>query len=97
MAKLIEARTRLEAWMEGVEHLLNVEPTLDLVLAIESPASNGRYPAADRYIDEFLADRRQIPIHTVAETIFPGDEYRKRGLRGVLDVYADCVYPSLSQ
>lgn len=97
MAKLIEARTRVEAWMEGVEHLLNGEPTLDLVLAIESPASNGRYPAADRYIDEFLADRRQIPIHTVAETIFPGDEYRKRGLRGVLDVYPDEVYPTIKR
>jgi len=48
MAKLIEARTRVEAWMGGVEHLLNGEPTLNLVLVIESPGSNGRYPAADR-------------------------------------------------
>lgn len=97
MAKLIEARTRVEAWMGGVEHLLNGEPTLNLVLVIESPGSNGRYPAADRYVDEFLADRRQIPIHTVAETIFPGYEYRKHGLRGVLDVYPDEVYPAIKK
>lgn len=91
MAKLIEADTRLDAWMKAAHHLLDHGPMLNLILAISLPAGNGR----DAAIDKFLADEKQFPMHTVAETIFPGAEYLRRGLRGVLDFYPDEVYPAI--
>ena len=78
MAKLIEADTRLDAWMQAADYLLEYSPMLNLTLAIESPTTGGSNDA----IDKFLTDEGEFPMHTVAETIFPGVEYRRRGLRG---------------
>ena len=36
-------------------------------------------------------------MHTVAETIFPGYEYRKQGLQGVFIVYPDQIYPRIKK
>lgn len=91
MVKLIEAKTRLEGWISAVDYLLQHGPVLNLVLAIESPSSGGK----NAIIDKFLAEEGEPPMHTVAETIFPAYEYRRRGLRGVLDFYPDEVYPSI--
>ena len=66
MAKLIEADTRLDAWMQAADYLLEYGPMLNLTLAIESPMTGGSNPA----IDKFLADENQFPMHTVAETIW---------------------------
>ena len=82
MAKLIEAKTRLDAWEQAVTFLLEQSPVLNLILAIQSPERG----TSGSTIDQFLADENQLPMHTVAETIFPGYEYMKRGLDGVLDV-----------
>ena len=95
MVKLIETDTRLGAWMEGVEFLLENGPSINLILAIGSPIGNGSLSVADRRIDKFLQDEKELPMHTVAETIFPGWQYRKRGLRGVFEIYPDKEYPLL--
>ena len=97
MALLIESDTRHEAWMQGVEFLLGNGPSLNVILAIESPGSSGQRRSASRCIDKFLIDNQQPPMHSVAETIFPGHEYRKRGLRGVFEVYPDEVYPAIKR
>lgn len=97
MVKLIEADTRLDAWMEGVEFLLENDPSINLILAIGSPIGNGSSSIADQYIDQFLKDENQLPMHTVAETIFPGWQYRKRGLRGVFEIYPDKEYPLIKK
>ena len=88
MAKLIETNTRLDAWMVAADHLLDHGPALNLILEIGSPSIGGSHSV----IDEFLKDENQFSMHTVAETIFPGYEYRHRGLAGVLDCYSDRVY-----
>ena len=93
MAKLIEADTRLDAWMQAADYLLEYGPMLNLTLAIESPTTGGSNDA----IDKFLTDEGEFPMHTVAETIFPGVEYRRRGLRGVLDFYPEKVYPAITK
>ena len=93
MAMLIEADTRLDAWAKAADYLLEYGPTLNLTLAIESPTTGG----ANGRIDQFLADEQQFPMHTVAETIFPGVEYRQRGLRGVLDFYPEVIYPAIKK
>ena len=97
MAKLIESDTRLEAWMSGVEFLLDNGPSLNILLAIGSPGSNGLHSIASKYIDEFLTENQKLPLHSVAETIFPGSEYRNRGLKGVFDFYPDEVYPAIKK
>ena len=97
MAILIESDTRLEAWMRGVEFLLENGPPLNVVLGIGSPGNSGLHRVASRYIDRFLIDNEQLPMHSVAETIFPGHEYHKRGLRGVFEVYPDEVYPEIKK
>ena len=97
MVKLIEADTRLDAWIEGVEFLLENGPSINLILAIGSPVGNGSLSVADQRIDEFLQDEKQLPLHTVAETIFPGWQYRKRGLKGVFDIYPNEEYPLLKK
>lgn len=97
MVKLIEADTRLDAWMEGVEFLLENGPSINLILAIGSPIGNGSLSVADRCIDKFLQDEKELPMHTVAETIFPGWQYRKRGLRGVFEIYPNEEYPLIKK
>ena len=64
MAKLIEADTRLDAWMKAADYLLEYGPMVNLTLAIESPTTGGRNDA----IDKFLDDEGRFPMHTVAET-----------------------------
>ena len=91
MAILVEADTRLDAWMKGVEHLLTHERLLNLVLVIGSPARG----TSNITIDQFLASEGRPSMHTVAETIFPAVEYRTRGLRGVFDTYPNKVYPAI--
>lgn len=93
MVKLIDADTRMDAWLKAVDHLLNNGPMLNLILAIESPAAGGSVAA----VDDFLASKGKSSMHTVAETIFPGFEYRRRGLQGVLDFYPEKVYPAIKK
>ena len=93
--KLIEADTRTEAWMKAAEYLLRNGPSLNLVLGVRSPNNKGPYPTAGRYIDGFLTREGKFSMHTVAETIFPGYEYRRQGLRGVFTVYPDQIYPKI--
>lgn len=97
MTKLIEANTRVEAWMEATEFLLARDRTLNLIISVKSPASNGTFRLADRCIDDFLVQEEQLPMHSVAETIFPGYEYRRRGLRGVFEIYPDELYPVIKR
>ena len=97
MVKLIEAGTRLDAWMMGAEYLLRHDAALNLLLAIEFPTRGSNDPAATERIDEFLAAEEQLPMHSVAETIFPGYEYMRRGLRGVFEIYPEHVYPLIKK
>ena len=93
MVKLIEVDTRLDAWMTAADYLLKRNPVLNLILAIGSPTTGGSNPT----IDKFLTGEGQSPMHTVAETIFPGCEYHRRGLRGVFDFYPETVYPAIKK
>ena len=99
MVKLIEADTQLDAWVKAVRLLLDADTrrTLNVVLAIGQPQYRGMSPSTVGVIDEFFVSEGQLPIHTVAETIFPGFEYRSHGLRGVLEIYPDEVYPNIKK
>ncbi|MFN0008314.1 MAG: hypothetical protein ACKVXR_10425 [Planctomycetota bacterium] len=89
MTTIISAPTRIEAWLQASEHLLEVEHDLNVILSIDSPGSDGAAArSAGTRINAFHKAEGADPLHTVAETIFPGWEYRHRGLRGMFDMYA---------
>jgi hypothetical protein len=98
MPDMIKKPTRREAWLAGVEYLLKCpgKTDLNLVLVIESPgAHEPAFEAATHRVDRFLHEEGQPPLHTVAEYIFPGWAYHRRGLRGVFETYPDEEYPVL--
>jgi len=95
MAKLIQTTAWLDAWVEAAEFLLTGGPMLNLVLEIAEPDRH-RIEAHQR-LDEFFASEKQQPMNTVAETIFPGSEYRSRGLKGVYETYPDEIFRAIKQ
>ena len=95
MAKLIQTAAWLDAWVEAAEFLLTNGPMLNLVLEIGEPGKRGYPKAAEQRLDDFFVAENQLPIHTVAETIFPASEYRQRGLKGVYDDYPEKTFPAI--
>ena len=88
MTTLFSAPTRIEAWLQASEYLLDAKHDLNVILSIASPATDGAGGRSIRSrIDAFYASEETEPLHTVAETIFPGWQYTHRGLRGVFDTY----------
>src|SRR5205823_871708 len=89
MTMVISAPTRIDGWLQASEHLLEVEHDLNVILSIDSPGSDGAAASSTKArIDAFYAAEGADPLHTVAETIFPGWEYRHRGLSGMFETYA---------
>lgn len=92
MIQVFRASTRLEAWVAAVEYLLGQKGKFDLnvVLDIEQPTvATPKDRALSARLDEHYRERDMYPIHTVAETIFPGWQYRRNGLDGVFRQYID--------
>jgi hypothetical protein len=96
--KLIPSATLAEAWLDAAEHLLARPDWVDttVVLHIDDPK---RIRRADRSVaetlDAFLISHDQHSHHTVAETIFPGYEYVRRGVDGVFKTYPDQIFPRI--
>ena len=88
MTVLFSAPTRLQAWLEATQYLLQSDRKLNVILDISSPASDGPYAryAKDR-LNQFYASEGEAPLHSIAETIFPAWQYQRRGLRGVYETY----------
>jgi len=94
VTKLFDAPTRIEAWLDAAEYLLEVRTDLNVILSISSPSSDGPMSReSTARVDEFLTGEGEYPLYTVAETIFPGWEYRRRGLDGVFTIYPEEEYP----
>lgn len=88
MTKLIETQTRLEAWVAGTRHLMENGPTLNMILSIAAPRSDGPLGKVARdSLNELYAELDQYPVHTVAETIFPGWAYQRKGLEAMFESY----------
>lgn len=96
--KPIFGKTREEAWLKAVKHLLQEAEGLleyNLILEIEKPLASDAHSRDIRgAIDSLLQnDAGLYPVHTVAETIFPLVEYKKNGIEGVYTTYPEEVYP----
>jgi len=69
--KVIQADTRLQAWLMAAEYLVDIDSELNLSLSIKSPGSDGpKAHEAYRCFDDFFSSEKTYPLHTVAETIF---------------------------
>lgn len=93
--KIIQNHKTLAAsWLAACEHLALVPGHQDftVLLHIEEPLLVR--PAdrqAARTLNKFLVDHGAYGTHTVAETIFPGYEYMRRGAAGVY-AYPEAIF-----
>jgi len=86
--KVFCAETRVEAWSAATEYLLANGDALNVILDISSPVVEGEVGrAARKMLDALYLKEKQLPLHSVAETIFPAWEYLHRGKRGVYTRY----------
>ncbi len=98
--KPITGESRATAWLAAVQHLSCCAGWEDynVILEILDPM---RRDANDRQIEErvdaFLRAAEHSPLSTVAETIFPGGEYRRHGPEGVYETYPNEIYPRIKR
>ncbi len=94
--KSISKKTRAEAWLSAIKHLLNNEDyqELNLVLEVMNPDVGTPFSRLiEAEVDKYLRDAELHPLHTVSETIFPATLYKKHGARGVFEIYPEEIYP----
>jgi len=86
--ELIKGQTAPAVWLAAVEYL-NPCPKgedFDIMLHVAEPTVLSKQDAiVYNVVDEFLKSHGAFGIHTIAETIFPLDEYLHAGARGVFD------------
>lgn len=93
MTQVIVARTRMEAWQRAAELLISGGEQLNLILDIERPQeTDNRAVEIERLLNLFYSKESKpgsvvYPVHTVAETIFPGWLYLHGGLAEVYRRY----------
>jgi len=97
---LIKADTIAEAWLKGCKHILGTPEWIDttMILHIDKPSlvrHQDKHVAGK--LDTFLAAHEQYSNHTVAETIFPGYEFVRRGVEGVYKTYPNETYPTIAK
>lgn len=96
--QLIPSVTIADAWLNGCRYLLKAPQWTDttVILHVEAPMTvRPQDRAVAAALDSFLASHNSYSSHTVAETIFPGYEYRRSGAKGVYEIYPEQIYPSI--
>jgi len=90
--ELIRGDTAPAVWLAAVEHLDGSpqEKDFDVILHVRQPTV---LTAEDRRVydevDRFLTSNGAFSVHTVAETIFPLDEYQRSGVRALFNTYPE--------
>lgn len=88
--ELIKAQTAPTVWLAAVEHLEQCEnqEDFDVILHVTDPTVLSKPDrAVYQEVDKFFADHGAFSIHTVAETIFPLDEYLRKGASSVYNEF----------
>src|SRR5258706_8284483 len=91
---VISERTRAEAWLKAARQLFDKKSRIyNLIIEVTQPSlATATSREIEQEVDKFLRTHGCQPVHTVAETIFPATEYRRGGIKAVLD-YPEAVYP----
>jgi hypothetical protein len=87
---LIRGRSLPETWLRAADYLAGIKTheDFDVILGISDPIALSIEDAAViKLVDGFLVSHGGYPVNTVAETIFPLDEYVRGGARGVFEDY----------
>jgi len=88
--ELIKGSTAPAVWLAAVDHLAGCarQEDFDVILHVEKPtALSAQDSLVYDEVDRFLKTRGAFSVHTVAETLFPMDEYQRNGVRGVYEEY----------
>ncbi|MFT3966745.1 MAG: hypothetical protein QM690_12780 [Sphingobium sp.] len=88
--ELLQGRTIPEVWLKAVQHVdaCPRHEDFDVFLHVREPTvleANDR--AIYEIVDAFFKKHGAYSIHTVAETIFPLDEYMRGGREAVFETY----------
>lgn len=89
---LIKRQTAPEAWLAAVEHVACCAKAedYDVFLHIYQPTVLSAVDASVyKEVDSFLISHGAFSVHTVAETIFPLDEYMRNGAEGLFETYPE--------
>ncbi|MET4252968.1 hypothetical protein [Bradyrhizobium sp. LA6.7] len=84
--ELIKAQTAPAVWLAAVDYLEGCagEEDFDVILHVTDPTVLSKQDrAVYQEVDKFLTGHGAFSIHTVAETIFPLDEYMRKGATSV--------------
>lgn len=98
MTILIHEDNIVEAWIAALEHLQQSprHEDFNVILEIRSPRElSDRHRAIGAHVNKFLTGHGVQALHTVANTIFPADLYRRFGKQGVFEHYPEQVYPRI--
>lgn len=88
--ELIKGRSLPQTWLKAAEHLAGIKKheDFDVFLGISDPVALSTEDAAViKLVDRFLVSHGGYPVNTVAETIFPLDDYIHGGANGVYKDY----------
>lgn len=88
--ELIRGNTAPAVWLAAAEHVLAQKKGVDfdVILHIAEPTVlTTEDKQVYQAVDEFLTSHGAFSVHTVAETIFPLDEYLRHGAGGVFKDY----------
>ena len=95
----ISESTRGAAWLQAVKTLREHNGLIyNLIIEILEPSAKSSVNlAAQRMNDLLLIEADEIPVCSVAETIFPAWEFRRYGTEGVYSVYPEQIYPEIKK
>jgi hypothetical protein len=88
--ELIKGNSAPAVWLAGVQHLAarNGREDFDVFLHIATPTVLSAEDASVlRRVDGFLTSQGGLPVNTVAETIFPLEDYLRGGVKEVFEAY----------
>ena len=98
MTILIAEHNILGAWLSAMAHLRASarHEDFNIILEMRSPLDiSDADRAVGAHVNRFLTGHGVQALHTVANTIFPDDLYRRYGTTGVFERYPEQVYPRI--
>jgi hypothetical protein len=100
MIHTIHTKTCVEAWLDAVTWLADQDnfTAKNLLLEIATPQlMTDADSRVFRTVDAFLRMQDQLPVVTVAGTIFPAGLYIQHGVEGVYKIYPEEIYPKIKE
>ncbi len=96
----IYGKTNEDAWLKAVKHFIDnkIDLEYNLILEVEQPGVTDQISKNIRNeFDSLLKNSKGslYSVNTVAETIFPAAEYKKHGIKGVMEIYPEVIYPQI--